>query len=179
MEENTNKGKSSSRKGSIKDNASDKKKKDSNEKGREITKISKISPIVALSNQCKNGFGKRKNKNVDSNNVDKINDNKSETNNSYNGRNKHAATKDKMLFKKSYSMDSIGDIYKYLPQNEPGLRKDQIQELHYSQNQIDIQKSFFDQHPHAVLKAAKTKDGYTVYGSGKKWTLGSGKFMFV
>ena len=73
-------------------------------------------------------------------------------------------------------MDSIGDIYKSLPKTEQTLRKDHKPDLHYSQNQIDIQKSFFEQHPHAVLKAAKTKDGYTVYGSGKKWTLASGKY---
>ena len=169
LTENTNKEKTSSRKESIKINASEKKKKDSNEKGGgEFIKISKISPIIALSNQCKNGFGKRKNKSVDRNNMTNI-----PTEND--SRNKYGEMKDKMIVKKSYSMDSIGDIYKSIPQNEPGLRKDKIQEVHYSQNQIDVEKSFFDQHPHAVLKAAKTKDGYTVYGSGKKWTIGTGK----
>ena len=175
LEENTSKQNSSSRKGSIKANAHDKKKKDTNDK-KEVTKSSKISPIVALSNQCKSGFGKRKNKNPDTNH-DKINEkNNHKKNRSTNEINENGGMNDKMLVKKSYSMDSIGDIYKSLPKNEPGLRKDQNQDLHYSQNQIDIpNSSFFEQHPHAVLKAAKTKDGYTVYGSGKKWTLDSGK----
>ena len=175
LEENTHKENNSSRKGSIKANAHDKQKKESNDK-KEVTKSSKISPIVALSNQCKSGFGIRKNKNPDTNH-DKINDkNYHKKNRSTNEKIENVGMNDKTLVKKSYSMDSIGDIYKSIPSNEPGLRKDQNQGLHYSQNQIDIPKSsFFEQHPHAVLKAAKTKDGYTVYGSGKKWTLDSGK----
>ena len=96
--------------------------------------------------------------------------------------------KDKMVVKKSYSMDSIGDIYKSMPKDDPGLlpnRMDQKEHsFRHSQSQIDHQQqsdqqSFFDQHPHAVLKAAKTKDGYTVYGSGKKWTLDSGKLRRI
>ena len=174
LDENTNKEQSSSRKGLIKTNAKQKKKNESNKKG-DSNKNSKISPIVALSNQCKNGFGKRKTKNLE-NLSDKTNDVKSKSDSANSSKNGNEGKKDKLPVKKSYSMDSIGDIYKSLPKTEQTLRKDHKPDLHYSQNQIDIQKSFFEQHPHAVLKAAKTKDGYTVYGSGKKWTLASGKY---
>ena len=108
----------------------------------------------------------------------------SKTKNSSND--KKSDKNDKMVVKKSYSMDSIGDICKSNPKNDPGLLSKAFYQtehsLYHSQSQIDHyphhssdQQTFFEQHPHAVLKAAKTKDGYTVYGSGKKWTLDSGK----
>ena len=185
LDANTNK----SRKGSTKSNAKNEKKKiESSKKEGETTttKISKISPIVALSNQCKNGFGKKKNKNPSDTNHEKETGDKplSKTKNSSND--KKSDKNDKMVVKKSYSMDSIGDICKSNPKNDPGLLSKALYQtehsFHHSQSQIDHyphhssdQQTFFEQHPHAVLKAAKTKDGYTVYGSGKKWTLDSGK----
>ena len=189
LDANSNK----SRKGSTKSNAQNEKKKtDSNGKEREgqTTKISKISPIAALSNQCKNGFGKKKNKNPLDANHDKEHDNKplsKKKNSSEDKKNDKDNKKDKMVVKKSFSMDSIGDIYKSNPKNDPELPSKRLDHrehsFHHSQSQIDQyqqqlpdQQSFFEQHPHAVLKAAKTKDGYTVYGSGKKWTLDGGKF---
>ena len=169
LEENAKIKKTLNRKGSVKQDAYDKKKKPPNNKGESI----KISPITALTNQCRNGFGKRKGKVKDKNN-DNFNDGNFKSDKSCDDKNGPGKIH-KPVVKKSYSMDSMDDICKTLPGNEQGLQKDKNQELHYSQSQIDSQNSFFEKHPHAVLKATKTKDGYTVYGSGKKWTLTSGK----
>ena len=178
--EKTSKEKNSGRKKSIKGEANEKKK---GELGRKIDSKTNSKILPFISYQYKNGFGKKmENKaEVDTQSNIEMKSSKKQ----HEAKKKSGGIKDKKaLVKKSYSMDSIDDLQRTLPGGGGGGVDgasvycgpyEKNNNLHQSTNRIDIENSFFEKHPHAVLKAQKTKDGYTVYGSGKKWTLKNGK----